>query len=104
MRVFPMTLEGAGEDRGEEKEYEFSPFKFIVYVILVWLIVMSLGTIAFIVDSIRFPEDSQEISIWLKNLKFHGCGEYQYEETFHNKMFINVARITFHLSSMIFFT
>lgn len=34
----------------------------------------------------------------------HGCGKFNYDDSFHNKMFIDCGLVTFHLASMAIFT
>lgn len=91
-------------EEDENGENEFSPFKFAIYCALIWIVVMGLGTLAFLVDSVRYPSNSPEITTWLSLLQKHGCGDYTYSDSFHNKMFVNVGMVTFPMASMVIFS
>lgn len=101
IKVYPMTLEFEGQS--EENEFHARPVRTILLLGLTWLAVMGLGTIAFIYDMVRYPEDDKDMAIWLKNINHHGCKGITYGTAFHSKMFLNISRITFHLASMAFF-
>ena len=98
----------APKPRGQEEEAngggEFSPFKFAIYCALVWIVVLGLGTIAFLADAVRLPSSSPEFTMWSTLLEKHGCGETTYSDSFHNKMFLNVGMVTFPMASMVFFS
>lgn len=96
-----MTLEG--ELAEVESTGQFRPIRTILYLGLTWLAVMGLGTIVYLYNMVRLPEDDKDIGIWLKNLEHHGCKNVSYDTAFHSKMYLNISRITFHLASMAFF-
>jgi len=60
--------------------------------------------IAFFIWSNQLHRESAEMIFWLNNMDHHGCGKYDYDNAFHNIMFIQSGRITFHIASMIIFT
>lgn len=94
-----MTLSGQAKD-----DREFNSCKFICILFLIWLTVIAGGTVAYAIWSTQFHKDSTEMVIWMNNLQKHGCGKYNYDESFHTRMFLDFGLVTFHTASMAIFT
>lgn len=72
--------------------------------IVSWFCIIAMGTVAFILDRMRYDKDSEDVKKWVKNMEAEGCGAYNHMNAFHNKMFPDVAIPTFHLASFVIFT
>lgn len=91
----------AGQAKNDQ---EFNSCKFIVVLFLLWLAVIAGGTICFAFWSFRLNKESTDMLVWANNMQKHGCGKFNYDDSFHNKMFIDCGLVTFHLASMAIFT
>lgn len=96
------TLSGIAAEEGEEGE--FRPYTFLVFCFLAWLCIIGGGTIAYVIDTQRMNDDSDDIKKWAANMQHEGCPKYNHMESFHNKQFMEVAFVTFHFASMAIFT
>jgi len=83
------TLHGiaAKFEEDEEKKGEFRPYTFLLLCFLAWFCIIAMGTVAYVLDTQRMHETSDDIKEWVKNMDKEGCGKYNHMKSFHNKMF-----------------